>query len=256
MLYYFQFWIISKASWIAWFLIFPTSGIRLWCFSSSPSAKVGGWRALLRCDVLLVKWWLPKKNVQVLSVCKWGQVVLAKDESWGSFLGVKSHDSPAGINFCQLGKMAEPPIACWIEDEVKILEALPLRLLCQWCSSPGGWPKQLQEDLHQTVCGPQIFTRTLLSARVSRKDDAFIPNQFICHVQKDVGSHDGLRCMNTDVVKFLRPNFTKRLRDSDAQRHRSILWGQMFSSFFSLQRAEWWRLPMTTHDCLEAQVLI
>lgn len=50
--------------------------------------------------------------MQVLSVCRGGQVVLAKDESWGSFLGVKSHDSLAGINFYQLGKMAEITIDC------------------------------------------------------------------------------------------------------------------------------------------------
>lgn len=36
--------------------------------------------------------------------------MLAKDESWGSFLGVKSHDSLAGIIFYQLGKMAMQPL--------------------------------------------------------------------------------------------------------------------------------------------------
>lgn len=35
--------------------------------------------------------------------------VLAKDESWSSFLGVNSHDSLGGINFYQFGKLAEPP---------------------------------------------------------------------------------------------------------------------------------------------------
>lgn len=80
--------------------------------------------------------------------------------------------------------------------------------------SRGGWPKQLQEDLRRTVCGPQSFTGTLLSARVSRKDDAFISNHG--HIQKDVGSRDDLGCMNTDAVKFLRPCFTKTLRGGDA----------------------------------------
>lgn len=70
------------------------------------------------------------------------------------------------------------------------------------------------------------------------------------------GLHDDLGCMNTDAVKFFRPSFSKTLGDSDAQRHRSVLWVQIFSSLFSLQRAEWWRLPMTTHDRQEAEVLI
>lgn len=70
------------------------------------------------------------------------------------------------------------------------------------------------------------------------------------------GLHDGLGCMHTDAVKFFRPSFTKTLGDSDAQRHRSVLWVQIFSSRFSLQREEWWRLPMTAHDRQEAKVLI
>lgn len=41
---------------------------------------------------------------------------------------------------------------------------------CQWwSSSPGGWPKQLQEDIHRTFCGPAELHRDF-AIRVSRKD--------------------------------------------------------------------------------------
>lgn len=115
-------------------------------------SKVGGWehcQGVMHCEENGGL----QKNVQVLSVCKRGQVVLAKDESWRRFLGVKPHDSLAGINFYQLGKMAEPPIDCRIEDEVKSLEALPA--LCQWCSSPG----DSQSSFRRTSTGLSVAHR-------------------------------------------------------------------------------------------------
>lgn len=79
---------------------------------------------------------------------------------------------------------------------------------------------------------------TLLSVRVSRKDDAFTPNKSICHVQKDVGSDDDLGCMNTDAVKFLRPSPTKMLRGSDAQKQGQFFGCRRSPCFFPLWRSE------------------
>lgn len=93
--------------------------------------------------------------MQVLLECKQSQIALAKDESYGSFVVLKSHDSLAGFKFYQLGKMAEPTIN---ENEVKSLEALPALLsvvLLFWDmakAASGGapqdffWPTELHRD--------------------------------------------------------------------------------------------------------------
>lgn len=94
----------------------------------------------------------------------------------------------------------------------------------------------------------QSFTVTLQSELVGR-----LQNQSIPYVQR-VTRWSWL-CEHWCCEDY-RPSFTKTLGDSDSQRHRSVLWVQIFSSLFSLQRAEWWRLPMTTHGGWEVEVLI
>lgn len=158
---------------------FPFSPSLEWGNNLSHHHQVhkGGWiKSTNRVWCILSKMVACKEKVQVLSECKWSQVVLAKIESWSSFLEMKSHDSLEGLTFINLASWQSHLPAAKSRMRQKVWR-LCLTCCQWWLSFPGEWPKQLQEDIHRTFCGPAELHEDF-AIRVGRKDAK--PVQSLC----------------------------------------------------------------------------